>query len=608
MSQRSRSSRRSRTPMTPDKAATQAGSSASSEERAMSPLARSRLEERTEFQRLNDMLAALTKANRLREAEVKTLSVQISSIKESHETELKSLLSNSDDEIKLLRAHLDACSNKEAQMIIERDAALADNKKAQSELIGLKKKLTLLESRRQQSDSENSQMQQEMAELKRELADALSQNEALAKRHEELRRQLSDIDNLKRQLGSSRSNERNLKEELDEWRTRATEAESSVSHLRRELERETEERIKIENRLVTTTDEAQFRQIQMEQRMKTLREQGLLIDETVDSGAPLPGFIQERVDQQLQDLRDEIEDLEIERRTNMQSDYAEREASLQAQLSGFRSQIAELEGIRLELQGRTRNAALEVANMRKELDSAEDAWRRKFEALNRSNEQLLERNRELQQELADFRDEKVRFDAELEVYRTLLEAEEARVGVVHGGESAEGSVGPSRKRARRTLSTRSPVSVRRGGRVARVINDGMSSGVVKIVSQDLTGTYVTLQNMSEEDFKLAGCTLNRKVLNPSGAKDIIYKFAKSAVIKPKCKTTIWSANTGRSNEAPANLVMKAGQNWSVGEELVTELTSGDEQLAKLETRREYVARGDDAVDGKRKKDETCVVM
>lgn len=608
MSQRSRSSRRSRTPAQDASGETEA--EAVEDRATRSPLGKNTAQQnQLIFQNLNDRLANLTTAYRAREAENVELRSRITTIVSSKQDEINHVQSNADEEINLLRRAVNTASNSQAQMTIERDTIRAELDKLLKDNSTLDKKASSLERAKTTAESGLRLLQSDYSKLKSNNDDMLQENQSQAARIEQLKKQISTDSNTQRELDALRADNRALTDDLTNAIASNKTLEDQILKLRKDLDKETSRRVATENDLVTATDEAAYQKLQLEERLTSLRSEGLLIDQTTIDSARVPPVLQSFINDQLEQLRDQLEDLEMERRVSLEKEYGDRESTMKRQLEDLRRQKIGVELTNNDLKIRSNNAEMELCKLRRDMDTADDKWEKKLDDKNVYIARLEERNEELLAENNGLTDLKVRFDTEIAVYDTLLGAEEQRCGL---SPSASPQQPRSSKRQRRTLdrgaASSSSIVRRTTFTHPKLVNDGTFKGDLKIISQDVSGQSIVIQNISTEDVKLSGFALTREIVGDATQKKITFKFTKNQVIKASSKLTIWSNSTGKTTELPYHVVMKSNQNWPKGEHSKAVLLKGDDEEASLVSKREYRVASDELDTRGVKRDESCSIM
>jgi len=248
-------------------------------------------------------------------------------------------------------------------------------------------------------------------------------------------------------------------------------------------------------------------------------------------------------------------------RSNMESGYQREE------VKRMRDNIGDLRGKLGDLENK--NALLE--KQVQELNYQLNDDQRQYETALNDRDATLRRMREecqtLVAELQALLDTKQMLDAEIAIYRKMLEGEESRVGLRQMVEQVVKS--HSLQQQEDTESTRNV----RGEVSTKTTFQRSAKGNITISECDPNGKFITLENTHRsKDENLGENKIKRKI---DGKREIVYSIPPNVTLKPGRTVKIFAKDQGGVNNPPDSLIFDGETTWGVGANIVTTLTNKD---------------------------------
>ncbi|GFO46387.1 lamin [Plakobranchus ocellatus] len=504
--------------------------------RPPSPSRISRLQEQEELQGLNDRLAAYIDKVRSLEAENNRLSLQVRSTEEVVRREVTSVKTLYESELAELRKLLDDTAKEKARLQIEANKYKADY----DDLLGKFNK----------RDREASGLERRVHVLERQLADL--QGRELEKENQNLKNELAKLEN---QLATAR----------------------------KQLEDETLLRVDLENRVKTLKEDLHFKSQVYEQELEESRVRTTTQLEEVD------GRIEQEYEARLQDA---LREIRAQHDYDLQSVKVELESMYESKIEDLRSQVArsnssssaawdelvtarqtidelqtELNKIKSEYAGYEQR----IKDLEKQLARERDEFRGRLAQRDAEISGLRTQVDDLEVELANLLEIKIKLDREIEAYRKLLESEETRLNISASMERSMTTSSSGAKKRKRVDIGQAVEEYTQRNTSSGYSRSASSTCGIDITEVDTDGKFIKLTNTTEKDIPLH----HWQVKHVSGDNETLHKFVKN-VVKAGQSVTLWSADSDTVHNPPTDLVMK-GKRWFVSGDMVTTLINQDDE-------------------------------
>lgn len=248
-------------------------------------------------------------------------------------------------------------------------------------------------------------------------------------------------------------------------------------------------------------------------------------------------------------------------RSAMESNYQREE------VKRMRDNIGDLRGKLGDLEGKNAQLEKEVQNLNYQLN---DDQRQYEQALNERDATLRRMKEECQSLVAELQallDTKQMLDAEIAIYRKMLEGEESRVGLRQMVEQVVKT--HSLQQQEDTDSTRNV----RGEVQTKTTFQRSAKGNITISECEPNGKYITLENTHRsKDEDIGSSKIKRKLDN---RREIIYTIPAGVVLKAGQSIKVFARDQGGRHNPPESLVNEAENTWGIGGNVVTTFSNRD---------------------------------
>ncbi|MCP9261917.1 Intermediate filament tail domain protein [Dirofilaria immitis] len=401
-----------------------------------------------------------------------------------------------------------------------------------------------------------------VARLRDDLAEIRSRYEDVQHRRENDREKINQwqhaIDDAQSELEMLRARWRQLTDEEKRLNGDNARIWEELQKARNDLDEETLGRIDFQNQVQTLMEELEFLRRVHEQEVKEL--QALLAQAPADTRE----FFKNELALAIRDIKDEYDYIAKQGKQDMESWYklkvsevqgtanrANIEANYQREeVKRMRDNIGDLRGKLGDLEAKNALLEKEVQSLNNQLNDDQ----RQYEAALNDRDATLRRMREecqtLVAELQALLDTKQMLDAEIAIYRKMLEGEESRVGLRQMVEQVVKT--HSLQQQEDTDSTRSV----RGEVSTKTTFQRSAKGML----------------LSPNDENLGEHKLRRKLDN---RREIVYTIPPNTILKAGRTMKIWARDQGGLHSPPESLVYDGENTWGIGANVVTTLINKD---------------------------------
>ncbi|UMM40255.1 hypothetical protein L5515_016955 [Caenorhabditis briggsae] len=434
---------------------------------------------------------------------------------------------------------------------------------------------------RKDMESQIKKMQDELAELRRKYEDAIKGREHDRAKIDDLLVQLSKIEAeislLKRRIGQLEDEVKRIKQENQRML-------SELQRARTDLDQETLNRIDYQNQVQTLLEEIDFLRRVHDNEIKEL--QTLASRDTTPENRE---FFKNELSSAIRDIREEYDQVNNVHRNDMESWYRLKVQEIQTQsarqsmeqgyakeeVKRLRTQLADLRGKLADLESRNSLLEKQIQELNYQL---EDDQRSYEAALNDRDSQIRKMREECQAlmvELQMLLDTKQTLDAEIAIYRKMLEGEENRAGLKQLVEQVVKTHAISQETDTETMR------VVKGETASRQSFQRSAKGNVSIHEASPDGKYIVLQNTHRaKDEAIGEWKLKRRI---DGKREIVYTVPRDFVLRAGKTLKIFARNQGVASP-PDQLVYDAEDSFGSGNNVQTILFNkeGEERATHIQ--------------------------
>ncbi|PIO76169.1 intermediate filament tail domain protein [Teladorsagia circumcincta] len=437
----------------------------------------------------------------------------------------------------------------------------------EGEMSQAKKVITQTGKEKDDLEKDIRKLQDELNEFRRKFEEASKARLGDREKIDELLVKLSNIEAeinlLKRRIAL-------LEEEISRLKKENMRLMGELQRARTDLDQETLNRIDYQNQVATLLEEIDFINRVHDQEIKEL--QAMAARDTTSENRE---FFKNELASAIRDIRNEYDQMMNTNRNDMESWYKLKVQEIQTQsarqnmeqgyqkdeVKRLRTQLTDLRGKLADLEGRNALLEKQIQELNYQL---EDDQRSYEAALNDRDAQIRKMREECQAlmvELQMLLDTKQTLDAEIAIYRKMLEGEGDGPGLRQLVEQVVRTTGINEVADTETMR------VVKGETSSRTSYTRSAKGNVSIQDPSPDGKYVILENTHRSKEEPIGeWKLKRKI---DGKREIVYTFPADFVLKGGKAVKIWARGQGGVHNPPESLLFDGEDTFGVGSNVQT---------------------------------------
>uniref|UniRef100_A0A914DLG4 Intermediate filament protein n=1 Tax=Acrobeloides nanus TaxID=290746 RepID=A0A914DLG4_9BILA len=451
----------------------------------------------------------------------------------------------------------------------------------EAELQEAKKLIDDTNKQRDETESQIHKLTHELAELKRKYDEALR---GRAEDRDKIDELLVILSNIEAENNLLRRRISDLEEEVRRVKSENQRLLSELQRIRTELDQETLNRIDYQNQVQTLLEEIEFLRRVHDQEIREL--QTLAARDTTPENRE---FFKNELASAIRDIRAEYDQVYSANRTDMESWYRLKVQEIQTQsarqtmeqgyakeeIKRLRVQLTDLRGKLADLEGRNSLLEKQIQELNFQLEDDQRSYEQALNERDAAIRKMREECQSLMVELQMLLDTKQTLDAEIAIYRKMLEGEENRAGLRQLVEQVVKTHGITQHEDTETMR------VIKGETASRSAFQRSAKGNVSIQEAAPDGKCIILQNThrAKEEF-IGEWKLKRRV---DGKTELVYTFPRDFVLRPGKQVKIFARNQG-IHSPPDQLVFDQSDSWGTGNNIQTILYNreGEERATHIQ--------------------------
>jgi intermediate filament protein if len=434
-------------------------------------------------------------------------------------------------------------------------------------------------------------LQQELQDFRRRYEDTLRGRDGDKEKLDGLLSQLSDAE---AEIGLLRRRITHLEDEVARLKKENTRLAAELSKARSDLDQETLNRIDYQNQVQTLLEEIEFLRRVHDQEIREL--QSLAVRDTTAENRE---FFKNELAMAIRDIRAEYDQVATQNKSDVESWYKLKVQEVQTstarqnletgyqkeETKRLRTQLGDLRGKLGDLESKNSMLEKQVQELTYQLEDDQRSYEAQLNDRDAQIRKMREECQALMVELQMLLDTKQTLDAEIAIYRKMLEGEENRAGLKQLVEQVVKT--HSMSQYDDTESTR----VLTGETATRSSFQRSAKGNVSISECHPDGRFIVLENTHRsKDENIDEWKLKRKL---DGRKEIVYTLPPKFVLRAGKSLKIWAKGPGAINSPPDQVVFDGEDSWGVGSNVQTILYNhdGEERATHLQRSSSAVTMG-----------------
>ncbi|KAK6766170.1 hypothetical protein RB195_025835 [Necator americanus] len=452
----------------------------------------------------------------------------------------------------------------------------------EGELSQAKKLITQTGKEKDDLEKEIRKLQDELNEFRRKFEEA---TKARLEDREKIDELLVKLSNIEAEINLLKRRIALLEEEISRLKKENMRLMAELQRARTDLDQETLNRIDYQNQVATLLEEIDFIKRVHDQEIKEL--QAMAARDTTSENRE---FFKNELASAIRDIRNEYDQMMNTNRNDMESWYKLKVQEIQTQsarqnmeqgyqkdeVKRLRTQLTDLRGKLADLEGRNALLEKQIQELNYQL---EDDQRSYEAALNDRDAQIRKMREECQAlmvELQMLLDTKQTLDAEIAIYRKMLEGEGDGPGLRQLVEQVVRTTGINEVADTETMR------VVKGETSSRTSYTRSAKGNVSIQDPSPEGKYVVLENTHRSKEEPIGeWKLKRKI---DGKREIVYTLPHDFILRAGKSVKIWARGQGGIHNPPESLVFDSEDSFGVGSNVQTILYNkeGEERATHIQ--------------------------